>query len=64
MRPVERHRHFAEDGTGLGQHGNYAVALDDLQPTFDQDEQMSGFPTLADDEVPPPDMCRVVPPVQ
>ena len=46
MRLVEQHRHLAEHRPRLGQNGDDAIALDDLQPSFEQHEQMSGLAAL------------------
>jgi len=57
VRLIQQHRHFAEHGAGLGQHGNHAVAPEDLETTVDQDKQMSGFAAFSDHER----ACRDVP---
>jgi hypothetical protein len=43
MRLIEQNRHFAQHRAWLGQNGDDAVALDDLQPPLEQHEQMSGL---------------------
>jgi len=41
MGQVEQNRHFAEHRTGLGNAGNDGIALDDFEPSLDQDIKMS-----------------------
>ena len=47
---IEQYRHFAQHRPRLGQNGDDAIALDDLQPSFEQHEQMSGLAAFVQHE--------------
>ena len=47
---IEQHRHFAEHRARFGDGGDHGVALDDLEPSLDQDIEMAGPAALVHDE--------------
>ena len=46
MRLIEQHGHLSEHGARLGQDSDDGIALDDFQPSFQQNKQVSGLAAL------------------